>query len=95
MLAREPRDPFLLYAIGMEYKKLQSPAKAIEFFDQTIAVDASYCYAYFQRGQVHEKSGNLEEARASYRAGIAAAQRAGDAHAQGELEAALEMIADG
>jgi tetratricopeptide (TPR) repeat protein len=95
MLERDPRDAFLLYAIGMEHKKLQSPALAIEYFDRTIEVDAGYCYAYFQRGQVHEQAGNLPAARDSYRAGIAAAERAGDAHAKSELEAALDMIADG
>lgn len=95
MLERAPRDTFLLYAIGMEYKKLQTPSKAIEYFDRTIEVDAGYCYAYFQRGQVHEQTGNVPAARDSYRAGIAAAEKAGDAHAKSELEAALEMIADG
>ena len=95
LLEREPRDPFLLYGIGMEYKKLAAPDKAIEFFDRTLAVDPSYCYAYFQRGQVYEQNANPAAARESYRTGIAAAAQAGDAHAQEELQAALDMIADG
>jgi tetratricopeptide (TPR) repeat protein len=95
MLEREPRDPFLLYGIGMEYKKLGAADKSLEFFTRTIELDPSYCYAYFQRGQVFEQSAQIDAARQSYEAGIAAARKAGDAHAQGELQAALDMIADG
>jgi tetratricopeptide (TPR) repeat protein len=94
LLQREPNDTFLLYGLGMEYRKLGAPEKAIEFFDRVIATDPGYCYAYYQRGQVYERAGQIEQARRSYRDGIAAAGRAGDAHAQGELEAALEAIAE-
>jgi tetratricopeptide (TPR) repeat protein len=92
MLAREPRDAFLLYGLGMEFKKLQLFDRAIEHFDRVIEVDPGYCYAYFQRGQTQELLGQSEPARQSYRAGIAAAERVGDAHAREELSAALEMV---
>ena len=92
MLEREAEDTFLLYAIGMEYKKLDAPAKAIEYFDRVIQNDSGYCYAYFQRGQVFEQTGENEKAKLAYRDGIAAANRVGDAHAKSELEAALSMI---
>ena len=92
LLEREPNDTFLLYGIGMEYKKLGSPDRAIEYFDRTIQNDAGYCYAYYQRGQVCAQTGRVEDAKRSYREGIAAAQRVGDAHAREELEAALELI---
>jgi tetratricopeptide (TPR) repeat protein len=95
MLDREPLDPFLLYAVGMEHKKLGDTSRAIDFFDRTIAVDSSYCYAYFQRGQTQELAGDAAAAAASYREGVEAARRAGDAHAQQELQAALDLIADG
>ena len=92
MLEREPRDAFLLYGMGMEYKKLKDYTRAIERFDCVIEVDPNYCYAYFQRGQAHELLGQSEAARASYRAGIEAAERTRDAHAKEELTAALEML---
>jgi tetratricopeptide (TPR) repeat protein len=91
LLDREPNDTFLLYGIGMEYKKLGFPDKAIEYFDRTIQADAGYCYAYYQRGQVSAQAGRLDEARRAYTEGIAAAQRVGDAHAGDELRAALEL----
>jgi tetratricopeptide (TPR) repeat protein len=92
LLEREPTDTFLLYGIGMEYKKLGDARRAIEYFDRAIAVDPGYCYAYYQKGQVSEQLGLVEQARQSYGDGIAAARRVGDAHAQSELEAARELL---
>lgn len=92
MLEKQPRDTFLLYALGMEHKKLNEPLKAIEFFERTTQVDSNYCYAYFQKGQVLESTGDLPAAKRAYNDGIAAAKRCCDAHAQSELEGALSMI---
>jgi Tfp pilus assembly protein PilF len=92
MLEKQPRDAFLLYGLGMEYKKLKDYARAVEHFNRVVEVDPSYCYAYFQRGQAYELLGETQAAKASYRAGIAAADQAGDAHAREELTAALEMV---
>jgi Tfp pilus assembly protein PilF len=89
---REPKDSFLLYGVGMEYKKLGALEKAVEYFAQVIQNDPAYCYAYFQSAQTFERMGKSEDARRSYEAGIAAAKKAGDAHAQGELESALAMM---
>jgi Tfp pilus assembly protein PilF len=92
MLQRDPDDPFLLYGIALEHKKLGDTGNAIKFLDEVIARDAGYCYAYHQKGLVYESSGDVESAKRAYRAGIEAAQKKGDAHAAGEIEAALQMI---
>ena len=92
MLEREPNDPFLLYGIAMEHKKLNAAAAALEFFDRVTRLDPGYCYAYHQKGLMFESAGDTEQAKSAYRAGIAAAKQKGDAHAQGEIEAALSMI---
>jgi tetratricopeptide (TPR) repeat protein len=92
MLERQPRDPFLLYGIAMEYKKQGDLPKALEFLGRTIEVDPNYCYAYYQQGQVHEQSGDVEAAKRAYVAGIDAAMRSGDEHARSELQGALDMI---
>lgn len=92
LLEREPNDTFLLYGIGMEYKKLGDSGKAIEQFDHVIQADPNYCYAYYQKGQVLELTGQTDRAKQAYRDGITAARRSGDAHAEGELAAALDMI---
>jgi tetratricopeptide (TPR) repeat protein len=92
LLERDPNDAFLLYGIALEHKKLGDAAGAIEFLDRVIARDPGYCYAYHQKGLTLESTGDLDAAKAAYRAGIEAAKRTGDAHAQSEIEAALSMI---
>ncbi|HYO09538.1 MAG TPA: tetratricopeptide repeat protein [Tepidisphaeraceae bacterium] len=92
MLEKSPGDAFLLYGIALEYKKLGEGALALEFLDRVIRADPGYCYAYFQQGQVHEDGGDTEAAKAAYRAGVAAAQQKGDAHALSEIEGALAML---
>lgn len=92
MLEKSPDDAFLLYGIGMEHKKAGDTARAVEFFDRTLRVDPGYCYAYYQRGQTLEQAGDEDGARRAYREGIEAATKKGDAHARGELEAALDLL---
>jgi tetratricopeptide (TPR) repeat protein len=92
MLAQQPCDPFLLYALGMEHKKLGDLARAIEQFSRTIEVDPNYCYAYYQKGQTLELQGDTNAAKQSYQAGIDAARRTNDDHARSELETALQML---
>ena len=92
MLEKSPRDPFLVYGLGMEFKKLGDAARAVEQFTKVIELDPGYAYAYYQQGQVLESTGETDSAKRVYRDGIAAAQKKGDAHAAGELEAALSMI---
>jgi Tfp pilus assembly protein PilF len=92
MLEREPRDTFLLYGIALEHKKVGDAPRAIEFLDKVIAIDPGYCYAYHQKGLVHESAGDTESAKGAYRDGVAAAQKKGDEHARQEIATALEML---
>ena len=92
MLERTPNDPFLLYGVALEFKKANEPVQALNYLAKTIAADPGYCYAYFQRGQVHELLGEMASAKSSYLEGIEVAAKKGDAHARSELEGALSMI---
>lgn len=92
MLEREPQDTFLLYGIAMEHKKLNDSAAALEFLDRVTRLDSGYCYAYHQKGLIHESQGDADAAKQAYREGIQAAITKGDDHARGEIEAALSMI---
>ena len=92
MLERQPGDTFTLYAIGLEYKKAGDNDRAIEHLDKVIQFDPGYCYAYYQKGQILETTGDIDAAKAAYQAGISAARAKGDAHALSELEGALQMI---
>src|SRR2546421_3123546 len=92
MLAKQPNDAFLLYGVAMELKKAGESQTALEYLDRVTAVDPGYCYAYHQKGLIHEAYGDAEAAKRSYREGIEAANRVGDAHAKEEIAAALSMI---
>src|SRR3954447_3458529 len=92
MLDKQPGDAFLLYGMGMEYKKQNDAARAIEYFDHTVQHDPGYCYAYYQKGLVQESQGDVESAKLTYRQGIEAAIRKGDGHAKEEIQAQLGMI---
>ena len=92
MLAKDASDPFLLFAVGMEYKKLKQTPQAVEWFRKTLAKDPGYCVAYHQAALAYEDAGEIELAKTTYREGIAAARKKGDNHAAEEMEAALSMI---
>jgi Tfp pilus assembly protein PilF len=92
MLERQPTDTFLLYGIALEHKKLGDARVALEYLDRVLKLDPNYCYAYHQKGLVHESQGDLDAAKQAYQDGIAAATRTGDLHAKGEIEAALELV---
>lgn len=92
LLERTPQDPFLLYGIALEHKKAGESQEAIEWLNKTIQADSKYCYAYYQKGQILESVGDETAARDAYLAGIRAAKEVGDAHAEGELRGALDML---
>lgn len=92
MLEKTPDDAFLLYGAALEYKNRQKLAEAIDYLNRTIAADENYCYAYYQKGQVLEETGDTDAAAKTYREGIVAARRVHDQKAEGELSQALAII---
>lgn len=92
LLANDPDDPFLRYGIALEHKKAGRLTEALQWLEKTLKADAGYCYAYYQQGQVHEALGEPDAARTAYEQGLSAARAAGDAHAAGEMQAALDLL---
>jgi Tfp pilus assembly protein PilF len=92
MLDKDANDPFLLFAIGMEHKKVRNTAEAVDWFKKTLEKDPGYCVAYHQAALAYEDAGDLDSAKSTYREGIAVAHKKGDHHAAEEMEAALSMI---
>lgn len=85
-------DPFITYAIAMEYVKVGDHEQALVFLDETITLDATYSYAYYQKAIALKELERLDEARAVITEGIAQAQSANDAKAVGELNDLLAML---
>ncbi len=92
MLAEDPNDAFLRYALAMEHAGAGDDATAVRCLRELLAVDPTYVPAYLQAGQMLIRLGRTDEARATFRDGMAAAQKQGDAHAFGEMEGMLDGL---
>ena len=92
MLAQEPDDAFTRYALALEFRKLGRIDESLDQFEQVIGQHADYVPAYFMIGQLLADEGRTEDAKQRLREGIAMAQRAGDSHAQGEMQDFLDSL---
>lgn len=95
MAGARPGDPFPQYGLAMEYRKLGQHAQARAAFDRLLQAHPDYVPSYLMYGQMLSAQGEPAEARAILQRGIEAARRAGDAHAEGELEQALGELGTG
>jgi tetratricopeptide (TPR) repeat protein len=90
LLAAEPNDTFVLYALAQEHANSGNAAQAIAFYDRVLALDPHYCYAYFHKAKVQHDSGDLASALTTAQAGLDAARKSGDRQALGELSGLLD-----
>jgi tetratricopeptide (TPR) repeat protein len=92
MLAQNPEDAFARYGLAMELVKSGELDSAVAEFRALLDHNPNYAAAYFHGGQVLEKLGDVEQARAFYEKGVEVTARTGDQHARSELQAALDML---
>ncbi|GAA4148014.1 hypothetical protein GCM10022216_34530 [Sphingobacterium kyonggiense] len=90
-LAESPQDPFLKYALTMEYVKLGDEEQALVGFENLIAEHPDYVGTYYHFGKFLEKAMEKERAIGIYEQGIQVAQAKRNFHALGELKNALLM----
>jgi len=92
MLADDPGDVFLHYALATEWLKEGDFATAEVRF-QNLHVDfPDYVPAWFQHAQALAEQGRLDEARLIGEQGLITARRVGDTHAAGEIAGFLELL---
>jgi len=95
LLAADPADAFVLYALAQEHAKLataESHGRASGFYDRCLAVDPAYHYAYFHKAKSQEAVGDQAGAIDTLRRGLAAAKKNGDAQAASELASYLDEL---
>lgn len=92
LLAVDPTDAFVLYGIAQEHAKAGNTRRAVEFYDRCLASDPGYLYAYYHKARALEAGGDPGKALETAREGLAAANRAGDSHAQSELTALVDEL---
>ena len=95
LLATDPLNHFVRYALAQEFVKKGELSKAVGEFRTILAENPGYQAAYYHGGKALERLGRGSEARALYQRGVAVARKSGDLHALGELEAALEDSSPG
>ena len=92
MVSQDPKNSFARYGLAMELANSGELERGVAEFRTLLEGDENYAAAYFHFGQTLEKLGDVEQARAVYEKGIAVTTRKGDAHARGEIEAALSLL---
>jgi predicted Zn-dependent protease len=85
-------DAFAWYGLAMEYRTLERHDEALATFEALRAKEPDYVPMYLMCGQMLEKLGRVEEAKAWLSRGMDAARAKGDSHAAGELEGALAAL---
>ncbi|SDM22635.1 hypothetical protein SAMN05421823_111158 [Catalinimonas alkaloidigena] len=93
MQQEDPEDPFLLYALALEYQH-EEPQHAIRLFQNLMTQHPDYVGTYYQVGKTYEQLAQPQDAIAAYEAGIVISQRVGNHHALRELRAALQLLRD-
>lgn len=91
-LKDNPQDPFLHYALTMEYLKTDDISKTKAGFENLVANFPNYVGTYYHFGKFLEKLGEKLEAENIYKSGIIIATNVRNMHAKSELMGALNML---
>jgi Tfp pilus assembly protein PilF len=86
LIAEDPRDAMLRFALGNEYFQLGQYAEAIESLKAAIDIDPEYAFVYIELAEAYEKSGQIELARQTVQVGRGPAARNGDPNLMRQLD---------
>jgi predicted Zn-dependent protease len=92
MVEQRPDEPFARYSLAMALRSAGRNGEAAREFRELARRAPAYVPTYLMMGQVLQALGQGAEAAQAYQEGMAAATRAGDEHARGELAQALEAL---
>ncbi len=92
MLAAEPDDTFLHYALALELTKGADRLAGLQRLAEMNVRFPDHVPAYFRRGQLLAEDGDSATAREVLRQGMLAARRTGDDHAAAEMQELLESL---
>jgi predicted Zn-dependent protease len=92
ILAQNPGDAFARYGLAMEHANQGQTDASLAEFDRLLSTHPDYTAGYFMAAQTLVKAGRTDAAKARLEQGISSAQRTGNQHARGEMEALLEEL---
>ncbi len=85
-------DPFLIYALAMEYAKEGDQQQALTYYEVLLSEHEQYVGTYYHAGRLYETLERLEDARETYLKGMAITKQKGDHHAFMELQAVYHSL---
>jgi uncharacterized protein HemY len=91
MLQESPNDPFLLYALALEYRG-QDVALAQGYFDTLLTHHPDYLPTYYHAAALYAETGQAQQAKAVYQKGLLLAQQQNDQHSLRELRNAYQNL---
>ncbi len=91
-LQATPSDNFLRHALALEYVKVGDDAQAKALFENILNENPNYIGSYYHLAKLLERNGETDAAINWYEKGMAAAKKAQDNHAYGELRGAFEEL---
>jgi predicted Zn-dependent protease len=86
LIADEPHDAMLRFALGNEHFGLAQYAEAIEALTAALEIDPEYAFVYVQLAEAYERSGQIERARQTIEVGRGPAARNGDPNLRRQLD---------
>ena len=88
----KPDDPFLKYALAMEYLSQGKHSEAKAYFAELIEHHPDYVATYYQYGKLEESAGNNAQAVSLYQTGIVKSLAVKDSKTARELQQAIDMM---
>jgi predicted Zn-dependent protease len=92
MLAEDPHDLFLRYALALELDKEGESDRSLQLLGELMRAEERYVPAFFMSGQILARLARFGEARTALRDGVEAARQQGDHHAAGEMAEFLASL---
>lgn len=90
MLADEPEDAFLHYALGLEYAAENKYTEALRYLRRTVELDEAYTAAYYQLGKLYAYLDLVDVAKTYWEKGLALALLAKDHRTAAEFREMLD-----
>lgn len=91
-LEKTPNDPFLTYALAIEYVGMGDDDEAKRIFTDLIHNHPKYHPSYYHLAKLYERAGDLGNAEKTYEEGISLCKELNERHALNELRSALDEL---
>jgi predicted Zn-dependent protease len=92
LLADQPDDLFLNFALAMELAKLGRLDDAVARFDRVLQLDPTYSPAYLHKARTLLAAKQPQQAKQTIHAGITVARQTGETHTADKLQELLQSL---